>query len=108
MTDLCDAHWLALRQLLNGTTSTAYNLGNGQGFSVQEVIDTARAVTGRDIRMIDGARREGDPARLVADATRARAELGWQPNRYELKTIIEDAWRWEEKTAPSSKAEQTC
>jgi UDP-glucose 4-epimerase len=98
VTDLCESHWLSLQKLLGGGPSAAYNLGNGQGFSVQEVIDTARAVTGRDIRTVDATRREGDPARLVADAKWARTELGWQPSRFELKTIIEDAWHWETRT----------
>lgn len=101
VSDLCDAHWLALQKLLAGADSAAYNLGNGQGYSVQQVIDTARAVTAREIQVTDAPRREGDPARLVADSTHARWELGWQPQRFDLQTIIEDAWRREEKTAPT-------
>jgi UDP-glucose 4-epimerase len=97
--DLCDAHWLGLKKLLEGTTSDAYNLGNGQGFSVQEVIDAARQVTGCNIRVMDAPRREGDPARLVADAARACSELGWQPSRFDLKIIIADSWQWERKAA---------
>jgi UDP-glucose 4-epimerase len=97
--DLCDVHWLGLKKLLEGTTSDAYNLGNGQGFSVQEVIDTARQVTGCNIRVMDAPRREGDPARLVADAARACSELGWQPSRFDLKIIIADSWQWERKAA---------
>jgi UDP-glucose 4-epimerase len=80
-----------------GGESAAYNLGNGQGFSVREVIDTARAVTGRDIPVNYGARRPGDPARLVADARLARAELGWEPHYNDLATIIAHAWRWEQR-----------
>lgn len=99
VTDLCEAHWLALQKLLERAGSAAYNLGNGQGFSVQQAIDTAHQVTGRDIRVVDSPRREGDPARLVAEATRARSELGWQPSRFDLKTIITDAWKWETKHA---------
>jgi len=99
VTDLCEAHWLALNKLLNDGNSAAYNLGNGQGFSVQEVIDVARKVTGRGIAVKDGARRDGDPARLVADSTSARMSLGWQPARFELTNIIEDAWKWEEHVA---------
>jgi len=98
VTDLCDAHWLALQKLLNGGDSASYNLGNGNGFSVQEVIDTARKVTGQEIMIKDSYRREGDPARLVANSTSAQKALNWQPARYNLETIIEDAWRWEEKT----------
>lgn len=95
--DLCDAHALALNYLLGGGESARFNLGNGQGFSVQEVIDTARRVTGREIAVRYEARRPGDPARLVADSRLAREMLGWQPKRAELATIIADAWGWEQK-----------
>jgi UDP-glucose 4-epimerase len=97
--DLCSAHWLALQSLMNGADSQAYNLGNGNGFSVQEVIDTAEQVTGRKIPVMDAARREGDPARLVADSTLARKQLGWQPQYADLATIIEHAWKWEMRGA---------
>jgi UDP-glucose 4-epimerase len=93
--DLCEAHWLALQSLVNGGPSQAYNLGNGNGFSVQEVIDTAEAVSGRKIAVVNAPRREGGPARLVADATLARKQLGWQPQYADLATIIEHAWKWE-------------
>jgi UDP-glucose 4-epimerase len=93
--DLCSAHWLALQSLMNGADSQAYNLGNGNGFSVQEVIDTAGQVTGRKIPVVDAMRREGDPARLVADSTLARKQLGWKPQYADLGTIIEHAWKWE-------------
>ena len=93
--DLCEAHWLALRRLWEGADSAAYNLGNGNGFSVREVIETARAASGRDFAVLYGERRSGDPARLVADSRRARTELGWNPRHAELGTIIEHAWRWE-------------
>jgi UDP-arabinose 4-epimerase len=92
--DLADAHVLALQALLDGAPSAAYNLGNGAGFSVREVIDAARRVTGRDIPEITGARRPGDPDRLVGDAGRVRAELGWTPRLTELDTLIATAWRW--------------
>ena len=95
VTDLCEAHWLALRRLWEGGASAAYNLGNGNGFSVREVIDTARTVSGRDFTVVYGERRPGDPARLVADSQRARTELGWEPRYAELATIVEHAWRWE-------------
>ncbi|AHB75670.1 MULTISPECIES: UDP-glucose 4-epimerase GalE [Pandoraea] len=95
--DLCSAHWLGLLSLMDGANSQAYNLGNGSGFSVQEVIDTAERVTGRKISVANGPRREGDPARLVADSRRAREALGWQPRFAELATIIEHAWRWENR-----------
>ncbi len=100
--DLADAHWLALQRLLAGAPSAAYNLGNGNGFSVQQVIDAAARVAGRPIPVIDAPRREGDPARLVADSTAARRDLGWQPTRFDLKTLIEDAWKWECKVCPGS------
>lgn len=94
--DLCSAHWLALQSLLNGQGSQRYNLGNGNGFSVQEVINTAQQVTGRNIPVHYSPRRAGDPARLVADATQARQQLGWQPQYADLATIIEHAWQWEQ------------
>ena len=93
--DLCTAHWLALQSLMAGADSKVYNLGNGNGFSVQEVIDTASLVTGRHISVIDAPRRAGDPARLVADARLAREKLGWHTRFADLATIIEHAWAWE-------------
>jgi len=102
--DLCDAHLLALKHLLSGKGSARYNLGNGLGYSVQQVIDTARALTGREIAVRHEPRRAGDPARLVADSTRARAELGWEPRRAELERIVADAWCWEQRHHLSSAA----
>jgi UDP-glucose 4-epimerase len=93
--DLCDAHLLALESLLDGGASARYNLGNGAGYSIDEVIAAARRVTGAPIPVSDGPRRAGDPARLVADATLARRELGWKPNYPDLDTIIAHAWAWE-------------
>ncbi len=93
--DLCSAHWLALQSLVGGASSQAYNLGNGHGFSVQEVIDTAQQVTGRPIVVVNGPRRAGDPARLIADSQLVREKLGWQPRYAKLSTIVEHAWRWE-------------
>ena len=98
--DLCSAHRLGLQSLMKGGGRQAYNLGNGNGFSVQEVIDTAQKVTGRKVPVVDAPRRSGDPARLVADARLAREKLGWQPQFADLTTIIEHAWRWELKNAP--------
>ena len=95
--DLCSAHWLALQSLMSGQSSQAYNLGNGNGFSVQEVIDAAKQVTGRHIPVLHAPRRAGDPARLVADATQARQKLGWQPQYADLATIVLHAWAWEQK-----------
>lgn len=92
--DLADAHVLALRWLADQAGAHAFNLGNGEGFTVREVIEAARRVTGRDIAIrVEGAR-AGDPAVLVADAGRARAVLGWQPRRQALDTQLIDAWRW--------------
>lgn len=100
--DLCSAHWLALQSLLKGQRSQAYNLGNGSGFSVQEVIDVAEQVTGRKISVQYIPRRAGDPARLVANAKQAREQLGWQPQYDELATIIQHAWMWEQKINSNS------
>ena len=88
---------LALESLLNAGESAAFNLGNGNGFSVHEVIATAERVTGRDIPTILAPRRPGDPARLVADSSLIRARLGWRPRYERLETIIEHAWAWEQK-----------
>jgi UDP-glucose 4-epimerase len=96
--DLCSAHWLALESLMSGADSQSYNLGNGNGFSVQEVINTAEQVTGRKILVVNGSRRDGDPARLVADSRLVRERLGWQPQYADLTTIIEHAWKWEMKS----------
>lgn len=96
--DLCSAHWRALESLMNGADSQSYNLGNGSGFSVQEVINTAEQVTGRKIAVVNGPRRDGDPARLVADSRLAREKLGWQPQYADLATIIKHAWQWEMKS----------
>lgn len=93
--DLAQAHWQALQYLAQGGETTAINLGNGDGYSVQQVIEAARAVTARPIAVQTGPRRAGDPARLVADAARARSLLGWQPQHGDLQTIVRDAWRWE-------------
>jgi UDP-glucose 4-epimerase len=92
--DLCQAHLLAIEKLWDGAPRGVYNLGNGEGFSVREVIDAAREVTGREIPVQYGARREGDPARLVADSGLARVQLGWQSKYPEIEKIIEHAWRW--------------
>ncbi len=93
--DLCAAHLLALNHLVAGKKSTAFNLGNGQGFSVREVINTAERITGKNVPRHTGQRRPGDPPRLVADPSRAIRELSWRPQHADLETIIADAWRWE-------------
>ena len=95
VSDLCNAHLLALEKLLQGADSAQYNLGNGAGFSVQQVIDVVKQVTQREIKVIDAPRREGDPARLIADSQKAKKELGWKPQYADLKSIIQHAWAWE-------------
>jgi len=97
--DLCEAHLLALDALVMEERSRAYNLGNGAGFSVRQVIDAARKATGCPIPAKVNPPRAGDPARLVADSARARAELGWRPRYEDLETIIAHAWAWERKVA---------
>ncbi len=93
--DLCKAHSLALERMQQTGSSARYNLGNGQGFSVQQVIDATREVTGRDFKVTHDVRRPGDPAILVADSKLANRELGWQPEYAELESIIQTAWHWE-------------
>jgi UDP-glucose 4-epimerase len=94
VTDLSNAHILALRALEQGAYTTAYNLGNGGGHSVRQVIETAEAVVGHKIPKVEDLRRLGDPARLVASSDKLREELGWTPQYPELQTIIEHAWKW--------------
>lgn len=95
--DLSQAHLLALEALAGGKESTIYNLGNGQGYSNKEVIETARRVTGKEIKVIDAPRRPGDPAVLVASSAKIQAELGWKPKYPELDRIIATAWRWHQR-----------
>jgi UDP-glucose 4-epimerase len=92
--DLASAHVLALEALDAGTSSAVYNLGNGNGYSVLEVIRAAEAVTGRSIPVRYAVRRPGDPAVLVAGAAKIKRELGWQPRFTSLEAILETAWRW--------------
>jgi len=96
--DLAEAHWLALNYLEQGGASTVFNLGNGDGYSVAQVIEAAKAVTGLPVPVKMGERRPGDPARLVADATRARTVLGWEPRFASLEAMIRTAWAFECKT----------
>jgi len=91
--DLAEAHALALGAVEPGRMKV-YNLGNGSGFSVRQIIDTCREVTGHAIAAQVAPRRPGDPPRLVADAAKARAELGWQPSYADIRTIIAHAWAW--------------
>ncbi|AWI05359.1 UDP-glucose 4-epimerase GalE [Clostridium drakei] len=94
VSDLASAHSLALKRLKNGGESQIYNLGNGKGFSVKEVVDVARKVTGINIKAEIAARRAGDPATLIASSEKAIKELGWEPKFNSLETIIETAWKW--------------
>lgn len=94
VTDLADAHILAIDKLRNDNESGTYNLGNGHGFSVKEVIDSARKVTGHPIPAEVAPRRAGDPARLIASSEKAIQQLGWKPRYAELETMIESAWNW--------------
>ncbi len=97
VSDLCEAHWLALQSLLSGGPSQSYNLGQGQGYSVREVIATAQRITARPIPVITHPRRPGDPARLIANPHRARQQLGWQASQSELSTIVAHAWQWQQR-----------
>ncbi len=99
VSDLCDAHLRALDWLAAGGGCDNFNLGNGEGATVLEVIEAARRVTGRDIKAVSSGRRSGDPASLVADATKARRVLGWQPARPAIETIVRDAWDFEQRRA---------
>jgi len=94
VSDLATAHVLALNALQNGSASSAYNLGSGNGFSVKEVISTVERVTGRKVPVELGARRPGDPPTLVAESSKIRRELAWKPEFESLETMVETAWRW--------------
>ena len=94
VTDLAEAHILALQRLTDGADSSVYNLGNGRGFSVLEVIERAREITARDIAAENTDRRPGDPPVLIASNEKAIAELGWKPQYADLDDIIGTAWRW--------------
>jgi UDP-glucose 4-epimerase len=97
VTDLAQAHILAVDYLMKGMESDIFNLGNGIGFSVKEVIDTARKVTKHPIKAVTIPRRAGDPAQLIASSEKAKSILGWKPEHENLEEIIESAWKWHEK-----------
>jgi len=103
VSDLAEAHVLALKALSSNGSSASYNLGTGRGFSVREVIQTAHSVTGRVIPVREGPRRPGDPPRLVADATRAKTDLGWTPKYADLNQIVKSAWGWSLRHHPALK-----
>ncbi|WP_042345891.1 UDP-glucose 4-epimerase GalE [Bacillus massiliigorillae] len=92
--DLVEAHILALEYLMKGNQSIILNLGSGNGYSVKELIDTAKKVTGLSIHVVQGGRRVGDPSRLIASSEKAKAVLGWNPQYTNIQEIIETAWNW--------------
>ena len=94
VTDLAQAHILAVKYLMDGNESSIFNLGNGVGFTVKEVIETARKVTGKPIKAIEEGRRAGDPATLIATKEKAKTVLGWKPEHADLEEIIATAWKW--------------
>ncbi|AXI10515.1 UDP-glucose 4-epimerase GalE [Oceanobacillus zhaokaii] len=95
--DLIEAHLLALNYLRTGGSSDIFNLGSNQGFSVKEMIETARTVTGKEIPAVIGERRAGDPSTLIASSEKAKQILGWNPERTSINRIITDAWNWHSK-----------
>jgi len=97
VTDIADAHVLGLEYLLKGGASTAFNLGNGNGYSVKEVIETAKKITQKPIKVVISDRRAGDPPMLVGSSDRAREILGWQPQYADLSQIVQHAWNWSNK-----------
>jgi UDP-glucose 4-epimerase len=99
VSDLTRAHLLALEHLLQGGANTTYNLGNSTGYSVRQIIDAAREITGHEIPAQVVDRRPGDPAVLVADSAKIRQELGWQPAYEDVREIIASAWAWHQKEA---------
>ncbi|MGB2929412.1 MAG: UDP-glucose 4-epimerase GalE [Desulfobacterales bacterium] len=99
VSDLTGAHLLALKSLLSGGNSAVYNLGNNRGYSVREVIELARKVTGKPIPAIEADKRPGDPAILIASSDKIKKKLGWKPKYEDLETIIKTAWKWHQKEA---------
>ncbi len=103
VSDLCDAHLLALEALDRGPSRPAYNLGSGDGCTVREAIDVAARLIGKAVPHRIVGRREGDPSTLLADAGAARRELGWSPARSQIETIVSDAWKWERRMCTLSR-----
>ncbi|MEW6585064.1 MAG: UDP-glucose 4-epimerase GalE [Nitrospirota bacterium] len=99
VTDLADVHVKALEYLESTEKSDSFNLGNGVGYSVREVIDSVRGVSRRDFAIIEADRRPGDPAVLISSSQKAVDTLGWMPRYAEIDTIVETAWRWHARTA---------
>ncbi|MGN6712214.1 UDP-glucose 4-epimerase GalE [Anaerocolumna jejuensis] len=94
VTDLAQAHILAVEYLMKGNDSDIFNLGNGVGFTVKEIIEAAKEVTGKDIPAVISPRRAGDPAKLIASSEKAKKVLGWKPEFLDVKEIIATAWKW--------------
>jgi UDP-glucose 4-epimerase len=116
VSDLTQAHLLALKALLSDKESAVYNLGNNCGYSVREVVELAKKVTGKHIPVLEASRRPGDPARLIASSEKIKSSLGWQPKHEKLETILKTAWVWHQNEAakdgtgggnPSSKYERS-
>ena len=97
VSDLAEAHVLGLQYLLNGNKSEIFNLGNGNGFSVKEVIDAAKQITGKPINVVYGDRRAGDPPALVGSSEKVRTVLNWQPKYADINLILQHAWQWHQK-----------
>lgn len=100
VSDLATAHVLGLEYLLQGGKSDVFNLGNGNGFSVRQVIETAEKVTGQEIKVVECDRRAGDPTILVGSSDKAQKILGWRPQYSDLSQIIKDAWQWHQRRHP--------
>ena len=106
VSDLAKAHVLALNKIMNDKSLSIYNLGNGKGYSIMEVIDAAKKVTGKDIKVLESERRHGDPPVLISLSEKAKKELLWQPSFPDLESIIRTAWNWylfKEKRTPTNK-----
>jgi len=99
VSDLTQAHLLALKALLSNKESAVYNLGSNKGYSVREVIELAKKVTGKNIPVLEADRRPGDPARLIASSDKIKSSLGWQPRYENLETILQTAWVWHQNDA---------
>jgi UDP-glucose 4-epimerase len=97
VSDLARAHVLALEHLLEGRRSGTFNLGQGRGYSVMEVIRKAAEITGREIRVLAADRRPGDPPILIASNQKASGEIGWRPQHSDLENIISSAWEWHQR-----------
>jgi UDP-glucose-4-epimerase GalE len=97
VSDLAEAHVNALQALFAGNRSEVYNLGNGRGFSVKEIINSVARVTGLEVPVVFAERRAGDPASLVSDASKAREELAWRPRIAEIEEIVGTAWAWHQR-----------